>query len=283
MGKVINGKQIANTIREELKIEIKTLKGNGITPCLAVILAGNDPASQVYVNSKVRCCDKLGIISQRIDLSENVSEVELLTKIEQLNDDSIVHGILVQLPLPNHINKRKVIGAISPLKDVDGFHPINIGRMITQQDTFLPCTPFGIIRMLKDSGLEIAGKHAVVLGRSDIVGKPIGQLLLQENATVTYCHSYTKNVSEFTKMADIIIVAVGMAHYLKADQVKPETIIIDVGINRMEEKGLVGDVDFEPVSEVAAHISPVPGGVGPMTITMLMYNTVKAAKGLDFN
>ncbi len=279
MGKIIDGKTLAKNIREEIKVEVLSLKEKGITPCLVVILVGNDPASEVYVNSKMRCCHELGIISEQFKLSETTTESELLAKIEQLNQDPSVHGILVQLPLPKHINKQKVIESINPLKDVDGFHPINIGRMMTGQDTFLPCTPFGIIRMLKDSGLEISGKYAVVLGRSEIVGKPIGQLLLNENATVTYCHSKTTNTADFTRLADIIIVAVGMAKYLKADQVKPGAIIIDVGINRLEA-GLVGDVDFTPVSEVASYISPVPGGVGPMTIAMLMFNTIKATKGL---
>ncbi len=277
-GKYIDGKRIASDLREKLRIEVANLKGNGVHPCLAVIIVGDDPASHIYVNSKVRTCGELGIISKRISFEPSVSEADLLNQIIQLNEDKTVHGILVQLPIPNHIDKYKVIETISPSKDVDGFHPINIGRMMTDQDTFISCTPYGIIKMLQSEKIDIAGKHAVVIGRSHIVGKPMGQLLLSENATVTYAHSYTTNLKELTKQADILIAAVGIAKMIKAEDVKPGAVVIDVGMNRIAEERLCGDVDFDAVKEVASHITPVPGGVGPMTITMLMFNTVKAAK-----
>ncbi len=277
-GKLIDGKRIASEQREKLRLEVANLKRNGVEPCLAVIIVGDDPASHIYVNSKVRTCGDLGIISKRISFDINVSEEVLLEQIIQLNEDKAVHGILVQLPLPNHIDKFKVIETISPSKDVDGFHPINIGRMLTDQDTFLSCTPYGIIKMLQSEKIDIAGKHAVVIGRSNIVGKPLGQLLLSENATVTYAHSFTTNLSELTRQADILIAAVGIAKMIKANDVKPGAVVIDVGMNRIAEQRLCGDVDFDEVRHVASYITPVPGGVGPMTITMLMFNTVKAAK-----
>jgi len=277
---VIDGKAIAERIRADLKLEVNKLKEEGINPALTVILVGEDPASQVYVGAKVRCCHELGIASQEIKLPEATTEDELLQRIEALNQDGKVHGILVQLPLPRHINKQKVVEAISPAKDVDGFHPISTGRMMTKQNTFLPCTPYGIVRMLQDSGVSIAGKHAVILGRSDIVGKPVGQLLLNENATVTYCHSKTENIDSFLRQADIIVAAIGVEKFLQADQMKPGAVVIDVGINRMNNGKLCGDVDFENAQHIAGYITPVPGGVGPMTIAMLMMNTVKAAREL---
>lgn len=278
---IINGQQLAKELRENMKVEIKALRENGIIPHLTVILIGDDPASHSYVNGKERASKEIGISSEIIRMDAATAEAVLLEKIEQLNADEKVNGILVQLPLPAHIDEQKVIEAIDPAKDVDGFHPINIGRMIIGQDSFLPCTPFGIIQMLKSKNIEVAGKHAVVIGRSNIVGKPMGQLLLNEDATVTYCHSKTKNLKNFTRDADILIVAVGKANVIDASYIKEGAVVIDVGVNRTDAGTLTGDVDFESAKEKASFITPVPKGVGPMTITMLLYNTMRAAKGLS--
>lgn len=278
---VINGKELASKIRQEMKEEVVHLKEEGITPHLTVILIGDDPASHSYVRGKERASEEIGISSEIIRMDADIEENTLLKKISQLNQDKQVHGILVQLPLPKHINEQKVIEAIDPNKDVDGFHPINIGRMIVGQDAFLPCTPFGILEMLKSKNIQIEGTHVVVIGRSNIVGKPMGQLLLNEHATVTYCHSRTKDLKSFTKNADILIVAIGKAHVIDASYIKNGAVVIDVGVNRTNEGTLTGDVDFSDVKNKASFITPVPKGVGPMTITMLLKNTIKAAKGLE--
>ncbi|MCT2537516.1 bifunctional methylenetetrahydrofolate dehydrogenase/methenyltetrahydrofolate cyclohydrolase FolD [Aquibacillus koreensis] len=275
---VIYGSELAVTLRNEMKEEVEGLRKQGITPKLTVILIGDDPASQSYVKGKQKASDYVGVDSELFKLPSSTSEEELLTRIDQLNKDNSVHGILVQLPLPNHIDEQAIIEAISPEKDVDGFHPINIGRMMTGKDTFYPCTPFGIITMLKSKNIKIDGKKAVVVGRSNIVGKPVGQLLLNENATVIYCHSRTENMRAYTKDADILVVAVGKAHFLSGDDIKEGAVVIDVGVNRLENGTLTGDVEFESAKEKASFITPVPKGVGPMTITMLLHNTIKSAK-----
>jgi methylenetetrahydrofolate dehydrogenase (NADP+) / methenyltetrahydrofolate cyclohydrolase len=275
---LISGKEIAAETRRELKEKAERLGEEGTIPGLAVILVGDDPASASYVRGKEKACREAGIYSEVDRTEDTISEKELLQKIDKLNNKDSIHGILVQLPLPDHISEEKIIEAISPEKDVDGFHPVNIGRMMIGKDSFLPCTPFGIIHMLKMKNIPIEGRHAVVVGRSNIVGKPVGQLLLNENATVTYCHSRTKDIREMTKQADIIVVAIGRAGFLDESYIKDGAVIIDVGINRTEEGKLTGDVDFESVKDKASYVTPVPGGVGPMTITMLMYNTLKAAE-----
>ena len=275
---LINGKEISNTIRTDIQKEVQDLIAKGITPGLAVILVGEDPASHTYVANKEKACKELGIYSKLIKLPEDTTEEDLLTQIKQLNEASEIDGILVQLPLPKQINEQKVIETISPLKDVDGFHPNSVGKMLLGQETFLPCTPHGIMKLLEYSNIEVAGKHAVVIGRSHIVGVPMGQLLLQHDATVTYCHSKTKNLQEMTKQADILVVAIGRAKMITADYIKEGAVVIDVGMNRDENNHLCGDVDFDSVVEKTSAITPVPGGVGPMTITMLMYNTVQSAK-----
>jgi methylenetetrahydrofolate dehydrogenase (NADP+)/methenyltetrahydrofolate cyclohydrolase len=275
---LIDGKSIALKKREEIAYEVKCLKEMGITPGLAVILVGNNPASKTYVASKQKACKDLGMHSLLIEFPDTLTEQELLSKIDELNHDDSIHGILVQLPLPKQINEANIIEAIIPEKDVDGFHPINIGRMMTGKDAFLPCTPFGVMEMLKESGIEVAGKHVVIVGRSNIVGKPSGQLFLNEDATVTYCHSKTVNMASFTKNADILVSAVGKANFITADLVKQGAVVIDVGINRNSDGKLCGDVDFNDVKDKASYITPVPGGVGPMTITMLMFNTLKSAR-----
>ncbi|MFB4166429.1 bifunctional methylenetetrahydrofolate dehydrogenase/methenyltetrahydrofolate cyclohydrolase FolD [Virgibacillus sp. JSM 102003] len=277
---IINGKELAHKLKEEMSKEVLQLKEQGLVPHLTVILIGDNPASRSYVNGKKKASSETGISSDVIEMPISTSKNELLQKIDELNNDQSVHGILVQLPLPEHIDEQHVIEAISPAKDVDGFHPINIGRMITGEDTLLPCTPFGILTMLKSYDVKIEGKHAVVIGRSNIVGKPVGQLLLNENATVTYCHSKTTNLIDFTSKADILIVAVGRPNAIRAEHVKDGAAVIDVGINRLDDGSLTGDVDFNGVFEKVSYISPVPRGVGPMTITMLLKNTIKAAKGL---
>jgi len=275
---IINGKEIAKRKKQEIFVEVEELKKSGVTPGLAVILIGDNQASQTYVRSKQKTCQELGMHSVMVEYNEAVTEEELLSKIEQLNVDDSIHGILVQLPLPGHISEMKVIETISPEKDVDGFHPVNIGRMMIGQEAFLSCTPYGILVLLKESGIELEGKHVVVVGRSNIVGKPVGQLLLNENATVTYCHSRTKGLEKLTQTADIIIAAVGKAGFITRDHVKQGATVIDVGINRNSEGKLCGDVAYDEVKEVAGYLTPVPGGVGPMTITMLMYNTLKSAR-----
>ena len=274
---IIYGDQLSKTLRVEMKEEIANLKSRGIHPKLTVVLIGDHPASKSYVSGKQKAADFVGMESELIQLPGETTEAELLSLIDQLNNDSAVDGILVQLPLPDHIDEQLVIEAISPTKDVDGFHPINIGKMMIGQDTFLPCTPYGILTMLKLNKIEIAGKHAVVIGRSNIVGKPVGQLLLNEHATVTYCHSKTANMKEIVQQADIVIVAVGRARMIDASYIKEGATVIDVGINRIDDGSLTGDVDFESVKKQAGFLTPVPKGVGPMTITMLLKNTIKAA------
>ncbi|MFJ7826753.1 bifunctional methylenetetrahydrofolate dehydrogenase/methenyltetrahydrofolate cyclohydrolase FolD [Psychrobacillus sp. NPDC096623] len=274
----IDGKQIAGLVTEKVKERVENLKSKGVVPGLAVVLVGNNPASQTYVNNKAKTCERLGMYSVLIELDETISEDELLKNIEALNEDAKIHGILVQLPLPSQIDEDRVISAISPQKDVDGFHPESVGKMMIGQQSFLPCTPFGVMKMLEYSDVEIAGKHAVIIGRSNIVGKPMGQLLLQKDATVTYCHSKTKDIRSFTKQADILVVATGRAKMIDASYIKEGAVVIDVGINRDENNKLCGDVDFESAQEVASKITPVPGGVGPMTIAMLMENTCLAAE-----
>lgn len=275
---IIDGKQVAQDIRLEIKQEVEELKQKGFQPGLAVVLVGEDPASQSYVKGKEKGCQEVGIYSRVIRKPDTITQEELLALVEELNQDSQIHGILVQLPLPKHISEDLVIQAIDPKKDVDGFHPISVGNMVIGAPCFLPCTPHGIIEIMKRSGVDIAGKHAVVIGRSNIVGKPVSMLLLRENATVSICHSRTKNLAEMTKQADILVAAVGKAHFIGAEHVKPGAVVIDVGVNRIETGKLVGDVRFDEVKEVASHITPVPGGVGPMTITMLLKNTVDACK-----
>ncbi|MEK4223064.1 bifunctional methylenetetrahydrofolate dehydrogenase/methenyltetrahydrofolate cyclohydrolase FolD [Bacillus sp. FSL W8-0116] len=277
-GKLIDGKAAAKEIREEIKKEVDEVKAQGVVPGLAVILVGDDPASHTYVRNKEKGCKEVGIHSEIYKYPAAISEAELLDKIRELNEDKRIHGILVQLPLPGHISESKVIDTISPEKDVDGFHPVNVGKMVIRKEGFLPCTPYGIMKLLEREQIDLQGKRAVVIGRSNIVGKPAGLLLLQRNATVTYCHSKTEDLSYHTKQADIIIAAVGKAKFLKAEDVKEGAVIVDVGMNRDENGKLCGDVDFESVREKASFITPVPGGVGPMTITMLLYNTVQSAK-----
>ncbi len=273
MAQIIDGKKTSTMILENLKEEIKN---KPITPCLAVVLVGNDKASSVYVNSKKKKCNELGIKSISHELPAETSEDELLSLIDELNKDKGVHGILVQLPLPKHINEKLVINKIDEKKDVDCFHPINVGLLNLGQGVFKPCTPYGIIKLLETYNIDLEGKHCVVIGRSNIVGKPLVPLLLEKNATVTVCHSRTKNLNEITKQADVLISAVGRINMVTKDMVKEDAVVIDVGINRDENNKLCGDVDFENVKEKASFITPVPGGVGPMTIAMLMNNCVNA-------
>lgn len=275
---IIQGKEIALKKRQLLKKEVENLKTHGITPGLAVILVGDDPASHTYVRNKQKACQEIGIHSFIYHFPETITETELIKKIKELNEDEHIHGILVQLPLPRHIETKKMIQMINPLKDVDGFHPLNIGKMITGEKTLIPCTPLGIMHLLKEINYPISGKHAVVVGRSNIVGKPLGQLLLNENATVTYCHSKTVNLKKYTSSADILISAVGKENLITAEHVKRSAVVIDVGINRNKNGKLCGDVNFDEVKGKASFITPVPGGVGPMTITMLLANTIQATK-----
>ncbi|REE70625.1 methylenetetrahydrofolate dehydrogenase (NADP+)/methenyltetrahydrofolate cyclohydrolase [Paenibacillus taihuensis] len=274
----IEGKVISDAIRVEIGEETAKLSAQGIQPGLAVVLVGEDAASKVYVGSKEKACQQLGFYSEVHRLSGDASEEELLALIDRLNNQSTIHGILVQLPLPKHINEKAVIDAISPMKDVDGFHPVSVGNLVIGDDSLLPCTPAGVIELIKRTGVSIAGKHAVVIGRSNIVGKPVSMLLLRENATVTICHSRTANMEEIARTADILVVAIGKAKAIGSKFVKPGAVVIDVGINRLETGKLAGDVDYDDVLETAGYVTPVPGGVGPMTITMLMLNTLKAAK-----
>lgn len=277
--KLIEGKKISDQIRAEIKDEVAKLKSSGIQPGLAVIVVGEDPASQVYVRNKAKACEDLGFYSEVHRLSAETSQAELLELIGRLNAQDSVHGILVQLPLPKHIEEKAVIDAIAVEKDVDGFHPVSVGNMVIGDDALLPCTPAGVIELLKRTGNSPAGKHAVVIGRSNIVGKPVSLLLLREHATVTICHSRTPNLAEVSRRADIVVAAVGVPKLVKGDWIKPGAVVIDVGVNRLPDGKLCGDVDFAEASEVAGWITPVPGGVGPMTITMLMKNTLKAALG----
>lgn len=283
MSQVIDGKHVAGVLRESIKLETKFLKSTGKTPNLTVIIVGENPASQSYVRSKKKFATEVGFESDTIELPETTTEAELLTQIEKLNGDANVNGILVQLPLPAHIDEQTVIGRIAVEKDVDGFHPEQVGGLSIGLDTLEPCTPAGIIELLKYYNIEVSGKNAVVIGRSNIVGKPIASLLLRLDATVTITHSRTKDLADITRVADIIIVAIGKPHFLTSDMVKTGAVVIDVGINRTKEGKLVGDVDYEGVREKASYITPVPGGVGPMTIAMLLTNTLKAFKAQTQN
>jgi methylenetetrahydrofolate dehydrogenase (NADP+) / methenyltetrahydrofolate cyclohydrolase len=276
--RIIDGKSIAQEVRTEWKKRADALKARGTTPGLAVIIVGEDPASRVYVANKVKACAELGLYSEHIALPAETSEATLLAKIDALNQDPKIHGILVQLPVPKHIDSSKVLDAIDPEKDVDGFHPVNVGALVTGNTRFAPCTPYGCMKLLEKSDVSIEGRHAVVVGRSNIVGKPMALLLLQANATVTICTSKTIDLARYTRDADILVVATGRAKMISGDMVKPGAAVIDVGMNRMENGKLCGDVDFDSAKEVAGWITPVPGGVGPMTITMLMANTVQAAE-----
>ena len=276
MAQIIDGKKISQEIKDEIKEQVAQLKAEGREVCLAVIQVGNNPASTVYVGNKKKACVYTGITSLAYELPEETTEEELLQKIEELNQDKKVNGILVQLPLPKHMDEDKIIEAISPAKDVDGFHPVNVGALSIGKDGFISCTPYGIIQLLKRSGTEIDGKNCVIIGRSNIVGKPMAQLLLRENGTVTIVHSHTKNLKEITAQADIVVAAIGKANYITADYIKEGAVVIDVGINRNENGKLCGDVNFAQVSEKASAITPVPGGVGPMTIAMLMQNCLEA-------
>lgn len=274
--KILDGKKAAQEIRASLKEEVARLKARGLTPGLAVVLVGEDPASKVYVKQKEKACREAGIASQVYRLPEDTSEESVLQLIQELNADRAVHGILVQLPLPGRLDANRVIQAIDPAKDVDGFHPLNVGRLAAGLPAPVPCTPRGIIHLLDAHGIPIAGRHAVVVGRSNIVGKPLAQLLLARDATVTVCHSKTVDLASLTLAADILVVAAGKPRLITRGMVKPGAVVVDVGINRLRE-GLVGDVDFEAVREVAGYITPVPGGVGPLTIAMLLKNTLEAA------
>lgn len=278
MAQVIDGKAIAAKIRAELKASVAELKTKGIVPGLAVVLVGEDPASKVYVSMKEKACADVGIFSAEHKLSVETSEKELLELIASLNADPKIHGILVQLPLPKQIDTEKLLEAISPDKDVDGFHPYNVGRLMVGKPTFQPCTPYGVMVMLKEIGLDLTGKNVVVVGRSNIVGKPVAMMCLQQHATVTVCHSRTKNLAEVVKGADVVIAAVGVPEMIKGAWIKEGAVVIDVGVNRVGDKKLVGDVEYAAAAERASAITPVPGGVGPMTITMLLYNTVESAK-----
>lgn len=278
MAVIIDGKKISQEIKDEVKAKAEQLKAAGIEPCLAVILVGEDPASRVYVRNKKRACEYCGIKSLSYELPESTTEEELLALVDKLNNDKSCNGILVQLPLPKHINEEKVLLKIKPEKDVDGFHPYNVGLLSIGSADLKACTPAGCIELIKRSGIDICGKNCVVVGRSNIVGKPVGMLLLAENGTVTTCHSKTKNMAEVCANADILVVAIGKEKFIKADMIKEGAVIIDVGINRMEDGKLCGDVDFDEAVTKAGYITPVPGGVGPMTIAMLMNNCITACE-----
>lgn len=285
---IIDGKAIAAQMRQELADKVTALKAQGITPGLAVILVGQDPASKSYVSAKEKACHEIGIYSDDNRLPAETSEKDLLALVHKFNRDPRIHGILVQLPLPKHISEDKVLLAIDPDKDVDGFHPVNVGRMVVGQKGFLPCTPHGVVQMLLRSGVKLDGAQVVIVGRSNIVGKPLANMLIQKsptgNATVTVCHTRTKSLADYVRRADIVIAAAGRPNTVTADMVRPGAVVIDVGVNRVEDASkkngyrLVGDVDFDGVKEKASMITPVPGGVGPMTITMLLYNTVESAR-----
>lgn len=278
MSQIIDGKELAKSIRLKLKEEVEELKNADIKPKLAVVLVGDDKASKVYVKNKSKACEESGIDFEEHILPACIKMEELLELIEKLNNDETIHGILVQSPLPQGLDANVAFRAISPKKDVDGFNPINVGKLSLNQECFVSCTPYGIIKMLEAYNIQIEGAHAVIIGRSNIVGKPLAQCLLNKNATVTMCHSRTKNLKQITKQADILIAAIGKAKFVTEDMVKEGATVIDVGINRMDDGKLIGDIDFEKIKEKAAYITPVPGGVGPMTIAMLMNNVVKAAK-----
>ena len=278
MAQILSGKTVSQRIKEELAKEVVLLKEKGINPGLAVIIVGDDPASRVYVNNKKKACEDLGIYSEEYAMPEDTTEEELLKLIGELNQRKEISGILVQLPLPKHIDEKNVINAIDPKKDVDAFHPVNVGKIMVGDFDFVPCTPAGVMELIKESGIDVSGKDCVVVGRSNIVGKPQAMLLLHKNGTVTICHSRTKDLKEKTKNADILVAAVGIPNFITGDMIKPGAVVIDVGINRIAPKTLVGDVDFDSAEKVAGAITPVPGGVGPMTIAMLMRNTIKAAE-----
>ena len=278
MAMILNGKQVAAEIRAELKTRAEALRKDGVVPCLAVLLAGDDPASKIYVRNKKRACEEIGIESRELLFPENVTEEELIAQIRALNEDAAVDAMLVQLPLPKHIDEARVLAEIAPEKDADGFHVVNAGRLFTGQTSVLPCTPAGCMELLRRANVEFSGKHAVVVGRSNIVGKPMAMLLLNEHCTVTVCHSRTKDLARFTRDADILVAAVGRPGMITGDMIKPGAAVIDVGINRLDNGKLMGDVDFESAEPVAGTITPVPGGVGPMTIAMLMQNAILAAE-----
>lgn len=278
MATILSGKAVSARIKETMKTEVEALKAKGINPGLAVIIVGDDPASKVYVGRKEAMCAELGMYSEKYALPEETTQKELVALVEKLNKDTSIHGILVQLPLPKHLDEKAVINTIVPEKDVDAFHPVNVGKIMIGDYDFVPCTPAGIMELIAESNVEIEGKNCVVVGRSNIVGKPMSMLLLHKNGTVTTCHSKTRNIAEITKNADILVAAVGRANFITADMVKEGAVVIDVGMNRLDDGRLVGDVDFEAVKSVAGAITPVPGGVGPMTISMLMKNTITAAK-----
>ena len=278
MYKIISGKEVSQAVKERVAVRVKELNAQGVEPCLAVILVGEDPASKVYVNNKEKACEFCGIRSLKYILPENTTQQELNTLVEKLNNDSTVNGILCHLPLPKHLDEQEVINLIKPEKDVDAFHPENVGHIMIGDYNFLPCTPAGIMEMLKSENIDLDGKHCVIIGRSNIVGKPMAMLMLKQNATVTVCHSHTKNLKEIVKQADVIVAAVGRAKFVTADMVKDGAVIVDVGINRGEDGKLCGDVDFDACCEKASYITPVPGGVGPMTIATLMQNTITASE-----
>ncbi len=279
MAKIIDGKKTSAEIRAEIRAECESFKAErGYAPGLAVIIVGCDPASQVYVRNKKRACEEVGFLSESYDLPEETTENELISLIEKLNSTPHIHGILVQLPLPKHIDEKKVLLSIMPEKDVDAFHPVNVGKIMIGDYSFLPCTPAGVMQLLKRSGIEISGKKCVVIGRSNIVGKPMAMLLLHANGTVTICHSKTENLAEICREADILVASIGKANFVGSDMVKVGAVVVDVGINRLPDGKLCGDVNFAEVEPKASYITPVPGGVGPMTITMLMQNTLTAAK-----
>ena len=280
MAQLIDGKAIAAEITEEMRLRAQALREKGIVPCLAVILAGNDPASEIYVRNKRRACKRAGIESRMIRLDQSVSREEILREIHALNQDPAVHAVLVQLPLPGHLDETEILSAVLPEKDADGFHPLNAGRLLTGEKGVLPCTPAGCLELLRRTGVPLSGADAVVIGRSHIVGKPMSLLLLRENCTVTLCHSRTKNLAEHVRRADVVICAVGRPGLVTGEMIKPGATVIDVGINRLADGRVVGDADFESVSAVAGAITPVPGGVGPMTIAMLMKNAILAAERL---
>lgn len=282
MANIINGKELSKKIKGQVKEEVEKLKEKGINPKLAVIMVGEDPASKVYVRNKSKACNDAGIEYEEFLLSEETTEEELLELIQTLNNRKDIHGILLQSPVPKHLDIYKAFETIDYKKDVDGFNPINIGKLALNKETFVSCTPYGVVKMLEEYNIEIKGANVVILGRSNIVGKPLAQCLINKDATVTICHSKTRNIEEITKRADIVIVAIGKPKFLKADMVKEGAVVIDVGINRLET-GLVGDVDYEEVEKKASYITPVPGGVGPMTIAMLLNNVVIAAKKLEDN
>lgn len=278
MAQIISGKETAAKIRERLRTQIDQLRESGYQPGLAVVIVGDDPASQVYVRNKEKACKEVGIAAQTFALPKETTQQELMALIDTLNARSDVHGILVQLPLPRHLDEHQVINAILPEKDVDAFHPVNVGKIMIGDFDYVPCTPAGVMALLEEAQIDVSGKRAVVIGRSNIVGKPQAMLLLHKNATVTICHSKTQHLEEITRQADIIVVAIGKAHFLRGDMVKDGVVVIDVGMNRLENGKLAGDVDFDTVAPKASYITPVPGGVGPMTITMLLQNTVTACR-----